>query len=113
ATWVGELKKSPSGYTKLIRMLKAWSTSAPAREALISHVITATFDPLSLRTALEDVGPRPNVNLLLFVPGSLARQTPIEPLRDIDIALVYRGGSRAAEEVDDLATAMTPKVSVP
>jgi hypothetical protein len=73
----------------------------------------ATIDTLIWRTVKEDIGPRPDVSVLLFVPGSYAKDMVVEPLRDVDVSVVVRGFPRAAEEVDELASAMTPDVSVP
>jgi hypothetical protein len=95
-------------------MLKQWTKkSAPAREVLLGHVLETTRDPLTWRTALQDVGPRPDVSVLLFVHASLAHTTSAEPLDDIDLAVVYRGVARAADELQDLTAAMTPDIPVP
>jgi hypothetical protein len=101
-------------YGSVVRMLKAWTRkSDDSRKVFISHVLDTTLDPLTWRTALEDVGPRPAVSVVLLVPGSYAYATQSNALEDIDVALVYRGGGRAAEEIEDLATAMTPEIQIP
>jgi hypothetical protein len=111
---LGQAKNTPKGYAPLVRLLKSWTKkSGNSRRLLIEHVLDATLDPLTWRTAHEDVGPRPKVNVLLVVPGSYAATTTIEPLQDIGIAIVYRGAARAAEEVEELAEAMTPHVAIP
>lgn len=114
AASLGETKNKPKGYAPLVRLLKSWTKkSGVSRRLLIDHVLDVTLDPLTWRTALEDVGPRPSVSVLLVVPGGYAATASVEPLQDIDVAVVYRGAARAAEEVEELAAAMTPEVSVP
>jgi hypothetical protein len=114
ASSLGEAKSTPKGYAPLVRLLKSWTKkSDDSRRLLIEHVLDATLDPLTWRTAHEDVGPRPTVNVVLVVPGSYAATTTADPLEDIDIAVVYRGAARAAEEVEELAKAMTPDVAIP
>lgn len=114
ASSLGEAKNTPEGYAPLVRLLKSWTKkSDDSRRLLIEHVLDATLDPLTWRTAHEDVGPRPRVNVLLVVPGSYAATTSVDPVHDIDIAVVYRGAARAAEEVEELAAAMTPDITIP
>ena len=114
ASSLGEAKSTPKGYAPLVRLLKSWTKkSGNSRRLLIEHVVDATLDPLTWRTAHEDVGPRPKVNVLLVVPGSYAATTTVDPPQDIDIAVVYRGAARAAEGVEELAEAMTPDVDIP
>ncbi len=115
AASLGEAHHMPSAqYRSVVRMLKAWTRKSDAsRKVFISHVLDTTLDPLTWRTALEDVGPRPAVSVVLMVPGSYAYTTQSKALGDIDVALVYRGGGRAAEEIEDLATAMTPDIQIP
>jgi hypothetical protein len=114
AASLGEAKETPTGYASLVRLLKSWTKkSGDARKVLIEHMLDAALDPLTWRTALEDVGPRPSVSVLLLIPGSYAETTSLEPLRDIDVAVVYRGSARAAEEVEELAAAMTPDAATP
>ena len=114
ASSLGEAKNTPKGYAPLVRLLKSWTKkSADSRRLLIEHVLDATLDPLTWRTAHEDVGPRPRVDVRLVVPGSYAATTSVDPPQDIDIAVVYRGAMRAAEEVEDLTAAMTPDISIP
>ena len=111
---LGEAENTPKGYAPLVRLLKSWTKkSGNSRRLLIEHVLDATLDPLTWRTAHEDVGPRPKVDVRLVLPGSYAATTTVDPLQDIDIAVVYRGAARAAEEVDELAEAMTPDVAIP
>jgi hypothetical protein len=114
ATSLNQSKGTPKGYPPVVRLLKLWNKkSSDARRLLIEHVVDATLDPLIWRTAQEDIGPRPNVSMRLVVPGSYAAATSIEPPQDVDLAVVFRGSPRAAEEVDDLTAAMTPDVPVP
>jgi hypothetical protein len=114
AVSLGEAENTPKGYAPLVRLLKSWTKkSGNSRRLLIEHVLDATLDPLTWHTAQEDVGPRPDVNVRLVVPGSYAASTTVNPIQDIDIAVVYRGAARAAEEVDELAEAMTPDVAIP
>jgi len=114
ASSLGEAKNTPKAYAPLVRLLKSWTKkSDDSRRLLIEHVLDATLDPLTWRTADEDVGPRPRVNVLLVVPGSYAATTIVDPLQDIDIAVVYRGAARAGEEVEELAAAMTPDITIP
>jgi len=114
AVSLGEAENAPKGYAPLVRLLKSWTKkSGNSRRLLIEHVLDATLDPLTWHTAYDDVGPRPDVNVRLVVPGSYAADTTVNPLQDIDIAVVYRGAARAAEEVDELAEAMTPDVAIP
>jgi hypothetical protein len=114
ASSLGEAKNTPQGYASLVRLLKSWTKkSDDSRRLLIEHVLDTTLDPFTWRTAHEDVGPRPRVNVHLVVPGSYAATTSVDPVRDIDIAVVYRGAARAAEEVEDLAAAMTPDIAIP
>jgi len=114
AVSLGEAENTPKGYAPLVRLLKSWTKkSGNSRRLLIEHVLDATLDPLTWHTAHEDVGPRPDVNVRLVVPGSYVASTTVNPLQDIDIAIVYRGAARAAEEVDELAEAMTPDVAIP
>jgi hypothetical protein len=114
AASLAEAKETPTGYAPLVRLLKSWAKkSGDARRVLIDHTLDAALDPLTWRTALEDVGPRPSVSVLLLIPGSFADTTSVEPLQDIDVAVVYRGSTRAAEEVDELAAAMTPDAAIP
>ncbi len=114
AASLGEAKETPTGYAPLVRLLKSWTKkSGDARRVLIEHMLDAALDPLTWRTALEDVGPRPSVSVVLLIPGSYANTTSLEPLRDIDVAVVYRGSARAAEEVEELAAAMTPDAAIP
>jgi hypothetical protein len=114
AASLGEAKQTPSDYAPLVRLLKSWAKkSGDTRQVLISHMLDAALDPLTWRTALEDVGPRPSVSVLLLIPGSYADTASVEPLRDIDVAVVYRGSARAAEEVGELAEAMTPDTEIP
>lgn len=112
---LGEAKQMGSiQYAPLVRMLKAWrKKSGGSRKVLIAHMLDATRDPLTWRTALEDVGPRPAVNIALLVPGSYPHATRTELLDDIDVAVVYHGAARAAEEIEELATAMTPDIPLP
>ena len=71
ASSLGEAKNTPKGYAPLVRLLKSWTKkSADSRRLLIEHVLDATLDPLTWRTAHEDVGPRPRVDVRLVVPGS-------------------------------------------
>lgn len=114
ATSLVETKKRAKGYAPLVRLLKSWTKrSSEPRRLLIGHVLDATLDPLTWRTALEDVGPRPRVSVRLLVPGSYATTTSVEPVQDIDVAVVYRGATRAAEQVGELAEAMIPDVPIP
>jgi hypothetical protein len=114
AASLGEAKQTPSGHASLVRLLKSWTKkSGDTRRILIDHVLDAALDPLTWRTALEDVGPRPSVSVLLLIPGGYADTTNVEPLHDIDVAVVYRGAARAAEEVGELAVAMTPDAAIP
>jgi len=114
AALLGEAKQTPSGYASLVRLLKSWTRkSGDARQVLIDHMLDAALDPLTWRTALDDVGPRPSVSVLLLIPGSYADAASVEPLRDIDVAMVYRGSARAAQEVGELAAAMTPDADIP
>jgi hypothetical protein len=109
-----QAKNMPKGFAPLVRLLKSWSRkSSDSRRLLLERVVDATLDPFVWQTAHEDVGPRPSVNMAVFVSGSYASRTSIEPLRDIDVAIVFRGSPRAAQEVEDLAAAMTPDVPVP
>jgi len=111
---LGEAENTPREYAPLVRLLKSWTKkSGNSRRLLIEHMLDATLDPLTWRTAHQDVGPRPKVNVLLVVPGSYAATTTVAPLQDIDIAVVYRGATRAAEEVEELAEAMTPEIAIP
>jgi hypothetical protein len=111
---IGAAKNTPEPYAPLVRVLKSWTRkSGDSRRLFMSHVLDATLDPLTWRTAHEDVGPRPSVNVLLLVPASYAAATSAEPLQDLDVAVVYRGAAKAGEEIDGLATAMTPDVPVP
>jgi hypothetical protein len=113
AASLGELKKL-AGYAPLLRLLKSWARkSGASRRLVLDHVLDATLDPLTWRTALEHVGPRPSVRVLLVVPGSYAASTSLEPLAHIRVVVVYRGGSRAAAEAEDLAAAMTPDLPIP
>jgi hypothetical protein len=93
---------------RLVRLSKAWS-----KGELASRALAVTLDPTTWRIAQRDVGPRPNVSVRLLVPGSYARSTSTEPLRDVDIALIYRGSARAGAELDRLADVMTPDVALP
>jgi hypothetical protein len=103
-----------ANHIALVRLLKSWTKkSGESRRVLMDHVLDATLDPLTWRVALEDVGPRPHVSIALFVPGSFAHGAETKPLHDVDIAVVYRGAPRAAEEIDDLATAMAPEIALP
>lgn len=114
AASLGEAKHTPSGYASLVRLLKSWTEkSGDSRRVLIDHLSDAALDPLTWRTALEDVGPRPSVSVVLVIPGSYVHTATVEPLRDIDVTVVYRGSARAAEEVEELASAMTPDAAVP
>ena len=114
ASSLGEAKNTPSGSAKLIRLLKSWTKkSDSSRRLLIGHVLEAARDPLIWYTAHEDVGPRPKVNVRLVMPGSYANATTVDPLEDVDIAIVYRGTARAGEEVEELAEAMTPDIDIP
>lgn len=111
AVAIGAAKETPKGYAPLVPLLKAWTRkTADSRRIFISHVLDATLDPLTWRTAHEDVGPRPAVNVFLLVPGNHDTTAADDPL---DIAIVYRGAGRAGEEVEELAAAMTPDVPVP
>jgi hypothetical protein len=104
----------PKPSAALVRLLKSWTKkSGESRKVLMDHMVGATLDPLTWRTAFEDVGPRPQVSVVLFLPASYAHATKTEPLHDIDLAMVYRGAARAAEEIDDLATAMAPYLALP
>jgi hypothetical protein len=115
AAALGQAKQMQSAqHQSVLRMLKAWTRKSDnSRKVFISHVLDTTLDPLTWRMAREDVGPRPAVSVVLLVPGSYADATRTKALEDIDVALVYRGGRRAAEEIEDLATAMTPDVQIP
>jgi hypothetical protein len=115
ATWLGEARLTgPEDRVHLVRLIKALAKkSGKSRQVLLTHMLDITLDPLTWRTVLEDVGPRPTVDVVLFLPGSLAHATTTEPLRDIDIATVYRGVYRAADDVPELAEAMTPDIAVP
>ena len=112
---LGEVRGSQSrGYQALTRLIKSWTRkSGRSRKVLLSYMLDATLDPVTWRTAFEDVGPRPQLSVGLYLPGSFAHATKAEPLHDIDIAVVYRGAARAAEEIDDLAAAMAPGLSLP
>lgn len=115
AASLGEAKRMQSAqYRSIVRLLKAWTKKSDySRKVFISHVLDTTLDPLTWRTALQDVGPRPAVSVVLLLPGSYARATQTKALDDIDVTLVYRGGGRAAEEIEDLTTAMTPDIPIP
>jgi hypothetical protein len=115
AASIEEAKQSGSAeFRKVVRLLKAWSKpSAESKRVLVSHLLEATLDPLTWQTAQDDVGPRPNVSVRLLLPSSMAGSTVDEPLRDVDIALIFRGGSRAAADLGRLADAMTPDVAIP
>jgi hypothetical protein len=113
-TSLDQAKNTPRDYAPLVRLLKAWAKkSSDSRRLLLDHVVDATLDPVVWHTAYEDVGPRPSVTMILVVPGGYARATSVEPLPDVDVAVVFRGSRRAAEEVEDLTAAMTPDVLVP
>jgi hypothetical protein len=95
-------------------MVKHWrNESAHSRGVLFEHVLDTVFDPRTWRTVREDVGPRPNVSVQLFVPGSYAHATKLEPLRDVDIAVVYHSSQRAAEGIEELTGALTPAIQLP
>jgi hypothetical protein len=114
AASLSEAKRTPRDYAHLVRLLKSWSKkSGDTRQVLIDHMLDAALDPLIWRTAFEDVGPRPSVSVLLLIPGSYAQTASVEPLRDIDVSVVYRGSARAAVEVGELAEAMTPDANIP
>ena len=115
ATWLQEARLiGAKDRVRLMRLLRALAKkSGKSREVLLTHMLDVTLDPLTWRTVLEDVGPRPAVNVVLFLPGSYAHGTTAEPLRDIDVAMVYRGLHRAADDVEELAKAMTPDIAVP
>ncbi len=114
AASLGEAKQIPSGSASLVRLLKSWTKkSGGARQVLLDHMLDVVLDPLTWLTAIEDVGPRPSVNVRLLIPGSYANTASGESLRDIDFAVVYRGSARAAGEVGELAAAMTPDTEIP
>jgi hypothetical protein len=114
AASLGEANQTQGGYAAVVPLLKSWTKkSGDARQVLIDHMLDAALDPFTWRTALEDVGPRPSVSVLLLIPGSYANRASVEPLRDLDVAVVYRGSARAAEEVGELAAAMTPDAGIP
>src|SRR6476620_7810994 len=67
---LGEAKNTQTGSAPLVPLLKSWTKkSGTSRRLFIEHVLEATLDPLTWRTAHQDVGPRPKVNVLLIVPG--------------------------------------------
>jgi hypothetical protein len=115
ATWTAKAQQSSSADLRgVVRLLKFWSKpSGESTRALVSHVLDAALDPLTWYTAHRDVGPRPNISVRLLLPGSLAHSTTVKPLADIDIALIFRGGSHAGADLSRLADAMTPDVAVP
>jgi hypothetical protein len=113
---IDEAQQSPSAeFADIVRLLKAWSKSSSGSiEVLTSRVIETTLDPQTRLTAHQDVGPRPNVSVCLTFTGSFARSTTSEPLRDVDLVLIYRGAdSRAGADLDRMTQAMTPEIPVP
>jgi hypothetical protein len=113
---IEEAKQSPSAeFKKLARLLKAWSKrSSGSIDIVTSRFIEVTLDPKTRRTAQQDIGPRPNVSVSLSFTGSLARSSKVEPIRDVDVVLIYRAGeARAGGELDRLTDAMIPALSVP
>ena len=112
---LGEARQLQSTRSRpLVRMLKALGRkSAASRNAFISHVRDATLDPRTLRTVMEGVGPRPSVVVLLYVPGSFPEATSAEPLRDLDLELIYRTTFPAAEGIAELTRIITPDVPLP
>jgi hypothetical protein len=112
---LGEVRQLQSTrYAALARLLKSWTkASGESRKILMDRMVDAALDPLTWRTAFEDVGPRPQVSVVLFLPGSFMHETKTRPLHDIDTAIVYRGAARAAEEIEGLATAMAPDILLP
>jgi hypothetical protein len=95
-------------------MVKAWrNESAHSRGVLFEHILDTVLNPRTWRTVHEDVGPRPNVSVQLFLPGSYARATKVEPLQDVDVAVVYHASQRAADEIEDLTGALTPAIPLP
>jgi hypothetical protein len=112
---IDRAKEAPRSQARVVtRVLKSFAKkSGAARRVLTEHVLDAAFDRLTWRVAFEDVGPRPTVDLRLFVPGSYAHEATVEPLHDLDVAVVYRGLPRAADELEQLTEAMTPEFSVP
>lgn len=87
--------------------------TARSREALLGSMLDAVLDPATWRAVAKDVGQRPTVSVLLYLPGSLARGTRTQPVHDVDVTVVFRGLPRAGEDVDLLAEAMTPDLAVP
>jgi hypothetical protein len=113
--WLGQVKQSPpTGYAQLIRMVKRWRTeSAHSRGILYEHLLDTVLDQRTWRTVHADVGPRPNVSVQLLLPGSYAHATKLEPLQDVDVAVVYHASARAAEDIEDLTGALTPAIPLP
>jgi hypothetical protein len=113
---IGEAKRSSSDDRgRLVRLLKAWSKpSSGSLQVLSSRVLETTLDPQTRSTAHRDVGPHPNVSVCLTFAASVARSRTVEPIRDVDVVLIYRGGEGpAGEDLDRLTEAMTPEVTVP
>lgn len=91
ATWPRALRRTP----------------ARTRDLLTAHVLDTACDPVARRIVAEEIGPRPEVRVALF----LSRDA--HGLSEVDVTVVYRGVPRAAEDLDALAEAMLPKVPVP
>jgi hypothetical protein len=109
-----EAERLGSRRAPVIRALKALRRkSASPRSVFVSHVLDATLDPVTWRTASDSVGPRPSVSVLLYLSAGLPATRSGELLSDLDVALVYLGSPPAAEGIEDLTRAMTPDVPVP
>jgi hypothetical protein len=112
---IDEAKQSPSAeLKKVVRALKVWSKrSSGSIEAVTSRFVETALDPQTRRTAQQDIGPRPNVSVCLTFAGSVGSSTTVEPIRDLDVILIYRGGEqRAGQDLDRLTEVMTPDIPV-
>jgi len=112
---IDEAKQSSSAdLKKVVRALKVWrKRSSGSIEAVTSRFVETALDPQTRRTAQHDIGPRPNVSVCLTFTGSFGSSTTVEPIRDVDVILIYRGGEeRAGQDLDRLTEAMTPDIPV-
>jgi hypothetical protein len=111
AEWVAELERSESTKADL-QPLTIWlDNHARSTAVLLDHLVGA-LEPTTWRTVVEELGPRPIVDVELFLPGSYLQATTAEPSTDIDLAM-YLVAGRAAGHLDELAKAMTPHTAVP